>query len=202
MPCCISHSAARVVSGLLASPVSAGSGKQVGAPSEISYRGHFDVRIAGASDQIGSIAILRSDQILQDVLKRHTLQQTHWYKSTPGIERLNDLKARLSTSLSGSSLISISFSGKNLDEPPVIVEEIIAVYLKNNELMLDLFDPIADDIFNAVGSEVSDTGGVVDIRPTTDEDWDKVMRAAVTIAEGTNLLKIHPRPAVPEAARP
>lgn len=74
----------------------------------------------------------------------------------------------------------------------------VAAVFSVNELMINLFDPIADDIFNAVGSEVSDTGGLVDIRPTTDEDWARVMRAAVTIAEGTNLLKIHPRPAVAE----
>jgi hypothetical protein len=32
-----------------------------GAPREVQYRGHFDVRIAGSSDRIGSVAMLRSD---------------------------------------------------------------------------------------------------------------------------------------------
>lgn len=72
----------------------------------------------------------------------------------------------------------------------------IAPVVSVNELMTQIFDPIADDIFNAVGTDVTDKG-VVDVKPTTDEDWAKVMRAAVTIAEGTNLLKVHPRKAVP-----
>jgi hypothetical protein len=33
----------------------------VSAPAEISYRGHFDLRVAGSSAGIGSVAILRSD---------------------------------------------------------------------------------------------------------------------------------------------
>lgn len=33
----------------------------VQAPAEISYGGHFDVRIAGRAEEVGSIALLRSD---------------------------------------------------------------------------------------------------------------------------------------------
>jgi Domain of unknown function (DUF1929) len=33
----------------------------VGAPREISYRGHFDVKVAGSANRIASVAILRSD---------------------------------------------------------------------------------------------------------------------------------------------
>ena len=48
---------------------------------------------------------------------------------------------------------------------------------------------IADNIFDAVGTDIS-AKGVVDTKPTTDEDWAKVRIGAVTLAEGTNLLKM------------
>lgn len=64
------------------------------------------------------------------------------------------------------------------------------------ELMQTIIDPLADNIFDAVGTDVTEKG-VVDHRPTTDEDWAKVMQGAVALAEGTNLLKLHPRLAAP-----
>jgi cytochrome c556 len=63
------------------------------------------------------------------------------------------------------------------------------------ELMSGMIDPLADNIFDAVQSEVS-AKGIVDIRPRTDEDWEKVRIGAVTLAEGIYLLKI-PRPFTP-----
>ena len=63
------------------------------------------------------------------------------------------------------------------------------------ELMENIIDPIADNIFDAVGTDVSETG-VVDTKPTTDEAWAKVKQGAVTLAEGSNLLKM-PRPVAP-----
>ena len=53
-------------------------------------------------------------------------------------------------------------------------------------------DPIADNIFDAVGSDVT-AKGLVETRPTTNDDWAKVKIGAVTLAEGSNLLKM-PRP--------
>jgi hypothetical protein len=64
------------------------------------------------------------------------------------------------------------------------------------ELMTNILDPLADNVFDAVGTDVTEKG-VVDHRPTTDEDWAKVMQGAVALAEGTNLLKMHPRLAAP-----
>jgi hypothetical protein len=64
------------------------------------------------------------------------------------------------------------------------------------ELMQNIIDPLADNIFDAVGTDVTEAG-VVDHKPTTDEDWAKVMQGAVALAEGTNLLKMHPRLAAP-----
>jgi hypothetical protein len=63
------------------------------------------------------------------------------------------------------------------------------------ELMRDMLDPIADNIFNAVGTVVTDKGSV-DTLPKTDEDWDKIRIGAVTLAEGAYLLKV-PRPFAP-----
>ena len=63
------------------------------------------------------------------------------------------------------------------------------------ELMRDMLDPLADNIFNAVGSVVTQKG-IVDTVPKTDEDWDKIRIGAVTLAEGAYLLKV-PRPFAP-----
>jgi hypothetical protein len=63
------------------------------------------------------------------------------------------------------------------------------------ELMEFMIDPVADNIFNAVGSEIT-TKGTVEISPVTDEDWDKVRVGAVSLAEGVYLLKV-PRPFAP-----
>ena len=61
--------------------------------------------------------------------------------------------------------------------------------------MENIIDPIADNVFDAVGTDVS-AKGVVETKPVTDEDWAKVRQGAVTLAEGTNLLKM-PRPVAP-----
>jgi cytochrome c556 len=57
------------------------------------------------------------------------------------------------------------------------------------ELMKYMIDPVADNIFNAVGSTVT-KHGTVDIEPRTEEDWDKIRIGAVSLAEGAYLLKI------------
>ncbi|HEY2150402.1 MAG TPA: hypothetical protein VGH34_06330 [Vicinamibacterales bacterium] len=63
------------------------------------------------------------------------------------------------------------------------------------ELMSHMIDPIADNIFDAVWWDTTDKG-VVEHRPKSDEDWDKVKTGAVTIVEGIELLKV-PRPFAP-----
>jgi hypothetical protein len=63
------------------------------------------------------------------------------------------------------------------------------------ELMANMIDPIADNIFDAVWWETT-AHGTVAHRPTTDEDWEKIRIGAVTIAEGIYLLKV-PRPLAP-----
>ena len=63
------------------------------------------------------------------------------------------------------------------------------------ELMKYMFDPVAENLFNAVGSTVTKQG-VVDVEPKTEEDWDKVRTGAISLAEGAYLLKVR-RPFTP-----
>ena len=63
------------------------------------------------------------------------------------------------------------------------------------ELMRDMLDPIADNIFDSVSIIVT-RKGTAETAPHTDEDWEKIRIGAVTLAEGVYLLKI-PRPFAP-----
>src|SRR5579862_1371888 len=63
------------------------------------------------------------------------------------------------------------------------------------ELMHDMIDPLADNIFDAVKVETTKTGTVEKL-PKTDEDWEKIRIGATTLAEGIYLLKV-PRPFAP-----
>src|ERR1051325_9764726 len=63
------------------------------------------------------------------------------------------------------------------------------------ELMKYMIDPLADNIFNAVGTRVT-RKGVVDVEPKTDEDWDRIRTGAISLAEGAYLLKVR-RPFAP-----
>ena len=67
--------------------------------------------------------------------------------------------------------------------------------VNQKDATLSVIDPIADNIFDAVGSDIT-AKGIVNTSPKSDEDWAKVMQGAVTLAEGSNLLKIH-RPVAP-----
>jgi hypothetical protein len=63
------------------------------------------------------------------------------------------------------------------------------------ELMRDMLDPASDNIFDAVKIVFTKTG-VVETKPRTEKDWEKIRIGAVTLAEGVYLLKI-PRPFTP-----
>ena len=63
------------------------------------------------------------------------------------------------------------------------------------ELMRDMIDPLADNIFDAVKVETTKKGTVEKL-PKTDEDWDRIRVGATTLAEGIYLLKV-PRPFAP-----
>lgn len=57
------------------------------------------------------------------------------------------------------------------------------------ELMADMIDPLADNIFDAVWWDVT-AEGTTEHRPRSDDDWEKVRIGAVTLAEGIYLLKV------------
>jgi hypothetical protein len=63
------------------------------------------------------------------------------------------------------------------------------------ELMQFMIDPVADNIFDAVGTVIT-AKGVVETAPMSDEEWDKVRVGAVSLVEGVYLLKV-PRPFAP-----
>jgi hypothetical protein len=67
--------------------------------------------------------------------------------------------------------------------------------LSVRELMEHIVDPIADWIFDAAVIDVSEKG-TVETKPLTDDDWLKVERGALILAESANLLKM-PRAMVP-----
>ena len=63
------------------------------------------------------------------------------------------------------------------------------------ELMEHIIDPTADWIFDAAVIDVTDKGVKTTV-PTTDEDWLRVERGALLLAEASNLLKM-PRAMAP-----
>ena len=63
------------------------------------------------------------------------------------------------------------------------------------ELMRDMIDPLADNIFNAVSTVIT-MQGTIETAPKTEEDWNKIRIGAVTMAEGAYLLKVR-RPFAP-----
>ena len=77
---------------------------------------------------------------------------------------------------------------------PLLSEMTPVVSVK--ELMENMIDPIADNIFDAVWWDNDRQGRRASIGRQTDEDWEKVKTGAVTLAEGIYLLKV-PRPFAP-----
>jgi len=63
------------------------------------------------------------------------------------------------------------------------------------ELMRDMLDPIADNVFDAI-AVIVDKSGTVEHSPKTDEEWARVRIGGVTMAEGAYLLKVR-RPWAP-----
>ena len=57
------------------------------------------------------------------------------------------------------------------------------------ELMRTMIDPPADAVWDSVVTEAT-TNGIIEIRPETEEDWFRLRRHAITLAEATNLLVV------------
>jgi hypothetical protein len=73
--------------------------------------------------------------------------------------------------------------------------DVLTPVLSVKELMEHIVDPTADWVFDAAVIDVSEKE-VVETKPLTDEDWLKVERGALILAESANLLKM-PRAMVP-----
>lgn len=65
------------------------------------------------------------------------------------------------------------------------------------DLMLNVVDTNADIVWLSVTTVASDKG-LVETRPTTDEEWTRVKSAAITLAEAANLLMIPGRKTAPD----
>jgi len=78
---------------------------------------------------------------------------------------------------------------------PAPAESALTPIVSVKELMENIIDPSADVLFDSVVTTVT-AAGTVETRPTTEEDWLKVQRAALLLAEATNLLKM-PRQVAP-----
>ena len=63
------------------------------------------------------------------------------------------------------------------------------------ELMRDMLDPLADNVFDSIGIVV-DRKGTVETMPRNDADWDRIRMGGVAMAEGASLLKVR-RPFAP-----
>jgi hypothetical protein len=120
-------------------------------------------------------------------------------------------KLRVGWVVPGVLVVSMSAcsSGKSTPQPPPAssnaapapsaelwgdLKPIVSV----KELMHDLIDPLADNIFDSV-STVTTPKGIQEKVPKTDDDWDKLRIGAVTLVEGANLLRIA-RPFAPAGA--
>src|SRR5512134_2903572 len=75
--------------------------------------------------------------------------------------------------------------------PPFMTDHTI------KDLMLDVIDTNADVVWLSVTTVASDKG-LVETRPTTDEEWARVKGAAITLAEAANLLMIPGRKVAPD----
>ena len=108
------------------------------------------------------------------------------------------IRANVTGPLFASALFASACSRSNASPAPPRSSELwgdLRPVVSVKELMRDMIDPIADNIFDSVGTVIN-KNGVVNTEPRTDQDWEKIRIGAVTIAEGAYLLKI-PRPFTP-----
>lgn len=79
---------------------------------------------------------------------------------------------------------------------PPPLETALSPTLTMKELMEHIIDPTADWVFDAAVVDVT-AKGVVETKPLSDDDWLKVERGGLLLAESTNLLKMPRRMAPP-----
>ena len=81
---------------------------------------------------------------------------------------------------------------------PPPLESALSPTLTVKELMEHIIDPTADWVFDAAVIDVT-AKGIVETKPLSDDDWLKVERGGLLLAESTNLLKMPRRMAPPTA---
>lgn len=95
----------------------------------------------------------------------------------------------------GCSVLGVLFAACSSSKPapaPLRASELwgeMKPVVSVKELMRDMIDPLADNVFDAV-KIVVDKSGTRETVPTTDEEWEKVRIGGVTLAEGAYLLKV------------
>ena len=103
----------------------------------------------------------------------------------------------IAVALAGAIVLSGCSAKPEATQPPAAA--VFTPVLSVKELMENIVDPQADYVFDAVGSDITPKG-IVDIKPTTDDDWTKIQRGAYVLAESSNLLKMT-RKMAPDGAR-
>ncbi len=71
------------------------------------------------------------------------------------------------------------------------------VQMTIRDVMNTFIDPNADIFWEAVSYDASLDGGIVELRPETDEDWAVLRKSAIGIIEGANSLMIPGRRVAP-----
>jgi hypothetical protein len=105
------------------------------------------------------------------------------------------------TLLVGVATCSQSSPGPATESAPQAAgPEGLTPVLSIRELMAHIIDPTADSLFDAAVVDVSAAGTRTTI-PESDDDWLKVERGLLTLAESSNLLKM-PREVAPADAPP
>ena len=110
-------------------------------------------------------------------------------------------------SLAGVSLVSCSDAeqaAQEADAPgtetlPVVVEIPYDTSISIREIMASLIDPPADALWNSV-RVVSDSTGITEYVPESDEDWAALRHDAISIIEGSNALMMPGRRVAPPGA--
>ena len=118
-------------------------------------------------------------------------RSVHW---SAGVLALNLLTTACSSQPASTSSRQPEIASSGSPRAPGLWGDLKPV-VSVKELMRDMLDPAADNIFDAV-KIVSTRRGTVERTPKTDEDWNRIRIGAVTLVEGVYLLKI-PRPFAP-----
>lgn len=93
-------------------------------------------------------------------------------------------------------MLTASFSGCSRSQATPSAASDLKPVMTVKELMENIIDPQADVVFDAVTVDVT-AKGIIEVKPTSDDDWVKVQRGAIILLESSNLLKMPRRIAPP-----